>query len=150
MDSKRVLVIETLKALNLHTDDAVELVLGTAAQESAYGKYRKQLGGGPALGIFQMEPNTFHDILINFLAFKPDLKVRIMKLSGVTELNASDLETNDVLATCMCRVHYLRVKEPIPVDLQGWASYWKKWYNTPKGKGTDIEFMRNYKKYVKP
>ena len=149
MDSKRVLVIETLKALNLHTDDAVELMLGTAAQESAYFKYRKQLGGGPALGGYQMEPATFYDICINFLAYKPDLRAKILKISGVEKLDAKDLETNDVLATCMCRVHYLRVKEPIPVDLQGWASYWKKWYNTPKGKGTDIEFMRNYKKYVK-
>ena len=150
MDSKRQLVNDTLKALNLYTDDAVELVLGTCAQESAYGKYRRQLGNGPALGIFQMEPNTFIDILTNFLAYKPDLKARIMKVSGVTELKVADLETNDVLATCMCRVHYYRIKEPIPVDLQGWASYWKKYYNTPKGRGTDIEFMRNYKKYVKP
>ena len=150
MDSKRQLVNDTLKALNLYTEDAVELVLGTAAKESYYFQKRKQDGGGPALGVYQMEPDTFQDICINYLAYKPDLKARIMKVSGVTELKAADLETNDVLATCMCRVHYLRVKEPIPVDLQGWASYWKKWYNTPKGKGTDIEFMRNYKKYVKP
>lgn len=149
MDSKRVLVIETLRALNLHSDDAVELLLGTAAQESAYFKYRRQLGGGPALGCYQMEPNTFVDILTNFLAYKPDLKARIMKVSGVTDLKASDLETNDVLATCMCRVHYYRVKEPIPVDLPGWARYWKQYYNTPKGKGSDVEFIRNYQKYVK-
>jgi len=150
MDSKRILVIETLRALNLHSDDAVELVLGTAAQESSFFKYRRQLGGGPALGGYQMEPDTFHDICINFLAYKPELRAKILKTSGVEKLDPADLETNDVLATCMCRVHYYRVKEPIPVDLQGWATYWKKYYNTAKGKGTDIEFIRNYKKYVKP
>ena len=144
----RQLVTDTLKSLNLYSDEAVELMLGTAAQESAYGKYRRQLGNGPARGIFQMEPRTFLDIVINFLANKPDLKARIMKLANVDKLDPADLETNDVLATCMCRVHYFRVKEPIPIDLQGWATYWKKHYNTVKGKGTDIEFMSNYKKYV--
>jgi hypothetical protein len=144
----RQLVTDTLKSLNLYSDEAVELMLGTAAQESAYGKYRRQLGNGPARGIFQMEPRTFLDIVINFLAYKPDLKARIMKLANVDKLDPADLETNDVLATCMCRVHYFRVKEPIPIDLQGWATYWKKHYNTVKGKGTDIEFMSNYKKYV--
>jgi hypothetical protein len=144
----RQLVTYTLKSLNLYSDEAVELMLGTAAQESAYGKYRRQLGNGPARGIFQMEPRTFLDIVINFLAYKPDLKARIMKLANVDKLDPADLETNDVLATCMCRVHYFRVKEPIPIDLQGWATYWKKHYNTVKGKGTDIEFMSNYKKYV--
>jgi hypothetical protein len=146
----RKLVTDTLKALNLYSAEAVELMLGTAAQESAYGKYRRQLGNGPALGIFQMEPNTFYDICINFLAYKPELRAKILKVSGIEKLDAKDLETNDVLATCMCRVHYYRVKTPVPVDLQGWAGYWKQYYNTQHGKGTDVEFIRNYNKYVEP
>jgi len=144
----RQLVENTLKQLELYSEEATELLLGTSAQESAFGRYRRQLGNGPALGIFQMEPNTFYDICINFLAYKTDLRIKIMKISGVEKLDAKDLETNDILAACMCRVHYLRQKGAIPTNLEGWAAYWKKYYNTPLGRGTEQEFITNYKKYV--
>ena len=48
----------------------------------------------------------------------------------------------------MARMHYARVREKIPSDLTGWAGYWKRFYNTPQGKGTEEEFMYNYKQYV--
>lgn len=141
-------VADTLVKIGLYSPDAVELLMGTCAQESAMGKYRRQLGGGPALGVFQMEPATFRDIVENYLNHRPDLKEKILKLSGVDALdNPDDLVFNDRLAVCMARVHYLRVKEAIPSDLDGWARYWKKYYNTPKGKGTEYEFVCNYKRY---
>lgn len=141
-------VADTLVKIGLYSPDAVELLMGTCAQESAMGKYRRQLGGGPALGVFQMEPATFRDIAENYLNHRPDLKEKILKLSGVDALdNPDDLVFNDRLAVCMARVHYLRVKEAIPSDLDGWARYWKKYYNTPKGKGTEYEFVCNYKRY---
>ena len=59
-----------------------------------------------------------------------------------------ELIENDILSTCIARVHYLRRKEAIPKDLEGQARYWKQYYNTPKGKGTVEEYIRNYKKYV--
>ena len=142
------LVLNVLSEIGLCSPDSVQLLLGTCAQESAFGKYRRQLGGGPALGIFQMEPATFMDIVENYLNYKPELKEKILKVSGIDDLNnPEDLVFNDRLAICMARVHYLRVKEAIPSDLDGWARYWKKYYNTPKGKGTEYEFVCNYKRY---
>jgi hypothetical protein len=41
--------------------NAIQLLMGTAAQESHLGTYLKQING-PALGVFQMEPNTEIDI----------------------------------------------------------------------------------------
>ena len=52
----------------LVSQEAENLLMGTAAQESALGEYIRQLGNGPALGIFQMEPETFDDIVRNYLA----------------------------------------------------------------------------------
>ena len=146
----RKLVENTLKEFGYYTPDSANLVLGTIAQESAYGKYRKQLGNGPALGIAQMEPNTFNDIVTNFLSYRPLITLAIKKVCGVTELKADDLETNDTLAICMCRVQYLRFKNPIPTDLAGYAALWKFRYNTINGAGTIVEFIANYKKYVLP
>ena len=142
------LIDRILKSLDLYSEHAVNLLLGTCAQESAFGTYIRQLGKGPALGIFQMEPATFNDIENNFLRYKPDLKVKIKQLSGISEMSPEQLEYNLVLAACMARVHYLRVPEALPTDLTGYARYWKKYYNTHLGKGTEAEFINNYKKYV--
>ena len=58
MDPKQLkeLIERVLRKVNLYSDAAVDLLMLTAAQESACGKYIRQLGNGPALGIFQMEP----------------------------------------------------------------------------------------------
>jgi hypothetical protein len=146
----RQLVHDTITAINLHSNEAENLICGTIAQESVYGKYRRQLGGGPALGICQMEPDTFHDIVFNFLHYKNDLSARIMKVCGVASFDPEDLINNDRLAISMCRVHYLRVREAIPGNLEGWARYWKKYYNTYKGKGTIEEYIKNFNRYVLP
>lgn len=150
MEKKKLkeLITSVLKELNLYSGDAVNLLMGTAAQESHLGKYRKQLGGGPALGIFQMEPATFNDIVNNYLRYKPELASRIERVARISRFKAEDIENNDLLAICMARVHYLRVREAIPFDLEGWARYWKRYFNTPLGKGTEEEFIANYKKFV--
>ncbi|KAF0118141.1 MAG: hypothetical protein FD149_866 [Rhodospirillaceae bacterium] len=63
----------TLLHLGLHSPAAEALLLGTAIQESRLGTYLRQTGGGPALGVYQMEPATHEDIWTNFLAYRPDL-----------------------------------------------------------------------------
>lgn len=152
----RKLIEETLGKLSqlpsqpsINRPETVELLMGTCAQESHLGKYRRQLGGGPALGIFQMEPATFRDIRDNYLAYHEDLRNKIMEISGVSALEPEDLVENDRLAVCMARAHYSRVREAIPASLDGWARYWKQYYNTPLGKGTVEEFVANYKNLVK-
>lgn len=144
----RRLIIETLKEINLYSDEAVELLMGTCAQESGMGKHRKQLGGGPALGIFQMEPFTYLDCYTNFLKYKTDLLEKILKVSRLDRYpDAGEMINNDVFAACMARVRYLRAPGAIPKTLEKQAAYWKQHYNTPKGKGTVEEYIKNYKKY---
>lgn len=144
----RSLIEKTLAEFGYYSPDSANLVLGTIAQESAYGKYRKQLGGGPALGICQIEPGTFYDIVNNYLKYRPELIDKIKKVAEVEQLSVNDLYLNDRLSICMCRVHYLRVPEKMPTTIEGYARYWKRYYNTIKGKGTEVEFVRNYYLYV--
>ena len=96
-----------------------------------------------------MEPATFNDIVANYLNNRIPLKEKILEIAGVREFNAKDLENNDRLATCMARVHYLRKPASIPASLDGQAAYWKKYYNTVLGKGTEEEYKANYKRFVK-
>lgn len=136
----------TLTAIDLHSDEAVNLLLGTCAQESASGKYRRQLGDGPALGIYQMEPFTYNDCFTNFLKYKPNLLAKILKVSGLDKFpDAEEMVNNDVFAACMCRVRYLRAPGSIPKTIEGQAAYWKQHYNTRLGKGTVEEYLKNWK-----
>jgi len=147
----RQLVSDTLKKLDPeipYSLDAENLVLGTGAHESCGWKYRRQLGNGPALGLFQMEPATFNDICKNYLKYHSNISEKIKQICHVSVLSAIDLISNDRLAICMCRVSYYRQKEPIPKSIEGYAELWKLRYNTPLGKGTEEEFIDNYNAYV--
>ena len=150
MDKKQLseFIESTLKAVDLYSPEAVKLLMGTAAQESGFCHYIHQLNNGPALGWFQMEPNTFHDILFNFLNYRPDLKAKILQVCNLREFTLTALMYNMRLAVIFCRLHYYRCPGKLPNTIEGMAEYWKEHHNTRKGKGTVEEFIFNYKKYV--
>ena len=141
------MITDILKDADLHSEDAVELLMGTAAQESKFGTYMYQLGGGPARGLFQIEPATERDIWENYLKFRPDRTDIVSKYDTPSE---DDLVWNLGYQIIMARVHYLRVSEPLPAkwDIKSMAEYWKKHWNTVKGAGTVEEFKENYRRYV--
>jgi len=141
------LVEKTLIAIDLYSTDAVNLILGTIAQESAGGKYLRQLKSGIAIGICQMEPLTFNDNC-EWLETKPDLMKKIQWFCGIDKFKVTYLEWNLAFSIALCRVYYLRKPEKLPTDINGYARYWKKYYNTYLGAGTEDEFIKNYKKYV--
>ena len=144
----KTLITETLKYIGCYSEDAVNLLLGTMAQESAFGKYRRQLGNGPALGVFQMEPRTHDDIVKNFLSYHKDLGKKILEISGLAQFSPMQLEGNDRYAISMARMQYWRFPDRMPHDIQGYAMLWKSRYNTPLGAGTVEEYVKNYHKYV--
>lgn len=150
LDKKQLrgLVDRVLKELDLYSPVASDLILGTIAQESRMGTYIRQLRG-PALGIIQMEPATEEDIWENFIKWKPEYREKIFKLTGASAPNLLKLEGDLIYQIIMCRLHYLRVPEALPRGTpSSLARYWKKYYNTPLGRGTTGEFMCNYSKYV--
>lgn len=142
------LITKTLKGIGKHSPEAVRLLLGTAAQESHLGFYIKQLGSGPALGIFQMEPVTFDCICNNYLKYKQDLRRKILVECDVITLKPETLEYNLKLAICFARIQYLRKPGSLPFEIKEMAKYYKLHYNTPGGKATEEEFIENYHKYV--
>lgn len=140
-------VLHVLQPEIKYSLDAENLILGTIAQESAYGKYRKQING-VALGIIQMEPKTFNDIVNNFLKYHKDIAEKIKQIAHINVFSSADLVSNDKLAICFCRLQYYRQKEAIPSTLNEQAAYYKKYYNTPLGKATIEQYIENYKRYV--
>lgn len=96
MDKRQLrnLIRRVLIGIGGYSEEAENLLMGTAAQESALGEYIRQLGNGPALGIFQMEPETFDDIVRNYLSYRPDLCRKVLIVSGVINLKSEYLEYN--------------------------------------------------------
>ncbi|MEO5333846.1 MAG: hypothetical protein H7839_17675 [Magnetococcus sp. YQC-5] len=133
----------TLQRLGLWSDAAEELVLGTAIQESGL-QYLQQLGGGPALGLWQMERATHDDIWTNFLHFRTKLGLNV--LGPYTRPDHTRLAWDLAYACAMCRIHYLRCSAPLPADgdIEAQAAYWKSHFNTPLGKGTTQQYLANW------
>ena len=140
----RTLVREVLGTYNLWSKPAEDLVVGTSIHESGNFRYNKQVKG-PALGYIQMEPATYKDLWLNYLAYKPELADKIEAEFGkFISIQPETLIDNPRLGVVMCRVHYLRKPGSIPVDLEGQAKYWKKHYNTYLGRGTAEQYVKAY------
>jgi len=124
----------------LYSDDAVDLLMGTAAQESQLGTWLRQIGGGPALGAFQMEPDTFRWLQAKFAT----------RFSEICSRYHADLEWDLDLAILMARLRYRVVPAALPKagDLTMQAPYWKQHYNTTAGAGTVEQFVHNYRLFV--
>lgn len=149
-DQLRGLIVDVLKEVDLYSEDAVELLMLTAAVESDLGSAIEQYGNGPALGIFQMEIDTCRDIENNWLRFKDDhFQWRVKTFDNHGDL-AINLKGNIPFQIVRARLHYLRKPDPLPNhrDVEAMARYWKKHYNTVYGKGTVTKAIESYGEYV--
>lgn len=146
-----LIINPTLDKLGMYSKSAVNLLLGTMAQESHFGTYIHQLGKGPALGVYQMEPNTHDDIVLNFIKHRNSLKNLIESKFGYYDFDSARLVYDLRYATIMSRLHYYRISEPLPTEdnIEALAHYWKRYYNSIYGAGKEEEFVANYRKYIK-
>lgn len=131
----------TLTHMGMYSGVAEDLMLGTALVESDL-RYLHQLGG-PALGLWQMEPATHDDIWDNYLGFRNEMARKVNELLSPLD-SEPQLMTNLAYACAMARIHYWRVPVPIPTSVVDQANYWKTYYNTPEGKGSAEEYIRRW------
>ena len=143
---RRDVVRPALRSVMLHSEAAENLIMGTAAQES-HLKYVRQLKG-PALGLWQMEPNTHDDIWSNFLSFRSDLAAEVLRsIQAIERPDYSRLVWDLRYGAIMARLHYRRVSAPLPDarDIWGMARYYKQYYNSEMGVATIEQFVENYR-----
>ena len=138
MDAKQLhdyIIVPVLDHLGMDSLSARLLILGTALIESDLSSIR-QRGGGPAMGLWQMEPNTHDDIWANWLVVKPDITRRVTELMNVRwPIGASQMMGNNYYACAMARLHYWRLPSPLPApdNPERLARYYKLFYNTYLG-----------------
>ncbi len=138
-----------LEYMCLYSEAAENLLLGTAAQESNMGDHVRQLKGGPAIGIYQIEPNTYKDVIYNYAIYRDPILKKIQAMQVGQTLN-DHLRSSLFYQTIIARLIYQRVLEKLPDkdDIKELARYWKQYYNTIKGRGTVEEFIKNYATYA--
>jgi len=110
---------------------AESLLTETAIAESDL-KNRTQFNGGPAVGLFQMEPRTARDLWNNYLPNHPDLFASVKGLMSSPKANYIDeIRTNDKFAAAMARIKYLTIPRPLPGsnNLPHQSIYWRRYYN---------------------
>jgi len=143
---KPTLEILAMAEPRIASDSAVELLMGTAAQESDLGYNLVQVGGGPGLGIYSIEPDTHADVL-RYLN-RPDkgfLRRAVMSLS--TDTTDEQLIFNLYYATAIARIRYWYEADPLPDDIRGHAAYWDDHYNA-NGVTQIEEYMDSYEGFV--
>jgi len=143
----RLMVRESLQAVGLWDLAAENLLVGTALQESNL-YFLKQVNG-PAIGFFQIEPETY--AWIRQKIKDHGLCWNILKQCGFMTLpeDPGCLGWHIRYAIIVARFRYLAIPDPLPHadDLEGLAKTWKLYYNSNLGKGTVDQFIANYKKY---
>ena len=133
---KHLVIAPALDAIGLSSPAAINLVAGTALVESG-GAYLHQLDGGPALGLFELEPETLNDVYYRWLALPEQSAVQravrglIPATPNVAELAVCDLRFGAI----MCRLRYRMSPLTLPAadDAGGLAAYHKAVYNTKSG-----------------
>ncbi|MAO22632.1 MAG: hypothetical protein CMJ25_17935 [Phycisphaerae bacterium] len=131
------------------SDGAVQLVLETGLVESRY-KYLRQLGDGPARSFWQVEPATAVDNLQHYLKHRKKLMSKCAEVSLVDLMHwqtfeeslwSDILEKNLAASIIHCRVKYWRVPKSMPSSLEGRAKYWKQYYNSGLGAGSEEKYI---------
>lgn len=178
---KRYIIEDTLRDMDkvkpgAYSEDAVALLLGTAAVESGMGYHLVQLGGGPGRGPLQVEPETEYDIWNNYLRYRTELRrfvvglmgqraselrvnhtgqvIRKSKLERDAPLILAELTHNFKYNTTMARIKYIRssMKLPNRRDVRAMADCWEIVYQGDPSRTigqTADDFVIEYNKYVR-
>lgn len=147
---RELIVRSTLRDLVLYSENAEELLIFTCATESNGGHYLKQVKG-VALGIYQMEPETYYDLWHNYILKKGSLSLTLMSAFNIHYMpDASRLIYDLQFATVMARIFYRRIPEELPDknNIDSIWDYYKRYYNTRKGAAVKDDSIKKYHSFI--
>lgn len=145
-------------------DRVGKLLFMTAAHESGGFLFRRQttfsknsLNGAFSLWQFEIgsvsdsirwigSRQHLHDKAIGFVGEKDFALLQRKRLMEL--LLYVQKPEGDRLACLLARLHYFRMRESVPEDLEGLSRYAKKYYNTHLGKATSGHYLAAYRRYA--
>lgn len=135
----------------LASEPSVNLMMGTAAQESDLGFFLRQHPTGPGKGFWSVEDAT-HDDVWRYLRrdSNAELARRVLALARhkTDRPPHTELITNPLYSCAIVRIKYWMRPEPIPATLEGQADYWDWYYNCNDNHGTPEQYLDSYRKFV--
>lgn len=128
-------------------DAAVLLICETAVAETGLGIFPDKTRGSAGRGLCQVDPIGFEDVIararqsdVDAVEREFDIRLR-SRVAGDRCATLADLDYSPLLSLIICRLHYKLRQEPLPQNLAGRARYWKKYYNTSAGAGTEKDYI---------
>lgn len=120
--------------------NAALLLAETAAAESNYGRaVDTTLNSG--FGVFQFDTAGYEDVKQRTSNTRKDAVFNAFGVD-VNRVDAWTLQYSPLTGAIFCRLFYLLRPGAIPSTLEGRAAYWKKYYNTKLGKGTEAHYIK--------
>lgn len=124
-----------------YSEPAVELLAMICAHESLGGKFRRQMGNGPARSIYQVERIAHDDVWDRHRSIHTNaIKVGIKRDWG-------QMEQSDRYATFVARHIIALDPKPIPTDPKQMAEWCKRNWNKG-GKATPEKYLNDYNSWV--
>lgn len=117
-----------------------------AVQETLAGSLRDRHDTKLGVGLMQIDRICFDDVKART---KKSIWEKIENELGIEGENVTHemLAYSPLLALLWARLFLRLIPEEFPVDQEGRARYWKKYYNTSAGKGTVDEYLDKMDKY---
>lgn len=160
-------VFEKRSPTPAYADAVARLLMGTAATESLL-VYRRQghfdfTTEAGAWGTWQTEQGSVTDGAA-MLRARPVLRESAGRflfqeqgdpqMEGILQMGTHGLlrliHSSDRVAVLFARLHYFRVREPVPEFLEDQAAYYKEHYNTVAGKGSVEKYLADWRRLVEP
>ncbi len=146
---------DTLKQLGLYSERATMAIAMIVAHESDKGKYLKQIGGGPALGVIQMEPETHYNVwkhCDNIKHYADILGIDHCQLSLSStqqKINSASPLIYDLRYNVfMARMMLIMDPNPLPYDAYSMSRYLKRCWNTHLGAATSDDYYNAWSSWT--
>lgn len=137
----------TLKAMDMYSESAENLLVGTALIESDLYHF-KQIRG-PALGFFQVEPMTYYWLIERVEKDRKRSNKILAHLSYMDYPECERLMSDIALSAVFARLKYWFHPKALPSknDVDGMADHWGEIYNTLNQPEDKRRFVKLYHQY---
>jgi hypothetical protein len=134
-----------------YSAEAVLAIMMIVAHESHHGRYIKQLGKGPALGLIQMEPATHASVW----KYGDSVWANAVAAGMVTLDQAKRRESPPATRLIydlrynvfMARQRLFMKPQALPTDPIDISHYLKKHWNSTKGKADGLDYLDAYRSW---
>lgn len=135
----RALAQKVVKLLG-GSEAVYNLLVETTAAETLMATYPDRHETHSGVGVCQHDQINLDDIQLHGKQSDFD-KIEHHFGYDMRSIELADLAHDPLLSLICCRLSYKRIPEAVPDDLHGRAEYWKKYYNTVAGAGTEDEYL---------